>query len=69
MPDRWYAGYTINLEQRLVTHNSGGSVYTANHRPWKLTVVLQFEQESKAKEFEQFLKTASGRAFIKKRFL
>lgn len=36
-PDRIYVGYTTNLEQRLETHNSGGSVYTAQYRPWKLS--------------------------------
>jgi predicted GIY-YIG superfamily endonuclease len=64
----FYAGYTKNLEQRLETHNSGGSIYTALYRPWELVMYLGFKNESKAKEFEQYLKSQSGRAFAKKRF-
>lgn len=67
-PSRVYAGYTTNLKQRLETHNSGGSIYTANYRPWKLMTYLGFEDESKAKDFEQYLKTSAGKAFAKKRF-
>ena len=67
-PDRIYVGYTINLKQRLETHNSGGSVYTAKYRPWELILHLEFKNESKAKSFEQYLKSSAGKAFAKKRF-
>jgi putative endonuclease len=67
-PDRVYVGYTINLQQRLETHNSGGSIYTASYRPWKLMLYLCFDDKVKAKEFEQYLKTSAGKAFAKKRF-
>lgn len=68
-PDRIYAGYTTNLKQRLETHNSGGSIYTANYRPWKLLVSIDFEDEYKAKNFEKYLKTSAGKAFMAKRFI
>jgi predicted GIY-YIG superfamily endonuclease len=63
-----YIGYTTNLKQRLETHNSGGSIYTEKYRPWKLVMFLGFKEQSKAKEFEKYLKSQSGRAFAKKRF-
>ena len=66
-PARIYAGYTTNLSQRLETHNSGGSVYTAHYRPWKLIACISFENQAKAKDFEQYLKTSAGKAFAKKR--
>jgi len=50
------------------THNSGGSVYTKDHRPWKFVMYLVFADQAKAKEFEKYLKSQSGRAFAKKRF-
>jgi predicted GIY-YIG superfamily endonuclease len=56
------------LKQRLETHNSGGSIYTEKYRPWKLVMFLGFKEQSKAKEFEKYLKSQSGRAFAKKRF-
>ncbi len=31
-----YVGYTTNLKERFETHNSGGSIHTKQHRPWKL---------------------------------
>jgi len=64
-----YAGYTTDLKQRLKTHNSGGSQHTAKYKPWKIIVYLEFENETCAKAFEKYLKSSSGRAFIKKRFL
>jgi putative endonuclease len=66
-PDIVYVGYTINVDQRLETHNSGGSIYTAQHRPWTLIMFLAFTDQKKGKNFEAYLKSQSGRAFAKKR--
>ena len=68
-PEILYVGYTIDIEQRIMVHNSGGSFYTAKYRPWQLVLYLAFIEEGAAKEFEKYLKTQSGRAFTKKRFL
>ncbi len=62
-----YVGYTANFEKRLEKHNEGGSIYTSTRRPWKLKVVIGFEEIDRAKEFEKYLKSQSGRAFAKKR--
>jgi putative endonuclease len=62
-----YIGYTTNIEQRLDTHNSGGSIHTKYDRPWKLVMYLAFDLEIKAKEFEKYIKVGSGHAFAKKR--
>lgn len=67
-PEISYVGYTTNLKQRLETHNSGGSVHTAPHRPWQFIMYLAFTNQAEAKEFENYLKSQSGRAFAKKRF-
>jgi putative endonuclease len=64
-----YVGYTTNLEQRLETHNFGGSIHTAKYKPWKLEVSLTFNDEQMAKNFEKYLKSQSGRAFMKKRLI
>lgn len=66
-PELHYVGYTINLNQRLETHNSGGSIHTAKYRPWELVMYCAFAEMSKAKAFEQYLKSQSGRTFAKKR--
>ena len=66
-PETFYVGYTTNLKQRLEFHNSGGSVHTAKYKPWKLVMYLGFAEQAKAKEFEKYLKSQSGRAFAKKK--
>lgn len=67
--DRIYIGQTDNISQRLYVHNTGGSPHTAKYKPWKLISSISFESKEKAIEFEKYLKSGSGRAFIKKRFL
>jgi len=67
-PEIKYVGFTKHLKQRLETHNSGGSIHTKIHRPWKLIVYLCFADEKRAIAFEKYLKSQSGRAFAKKRF-
>lgn len=67
-PLKTYIGYTTNLNQRLETHNSGGSIYTELDRPWELVMYLSFANQAKAKAFEQYIKVGSGNAFAKKRF-
>ncbi len=63
-----YIGYTTKLEQRLDTHNSGGSDYTRQYRPWKLVTYVAFDSEEKALAFEKYIKVGSGHAFAKKKF-
>jgi putative endonuclease len=66
-PETNYVGYTIDLEQRIETHNHGGSIHTAKYKPWKLIMYLAFTKEHAAKAFENYLKSHSGRAFAQKR--
>lgn len=67
-PDKTYIGNTVNLVQRLATHNSGGSKHTLQNRPWELVLFLGFKDKLKATAFEKYLKSGSGSAFAKKRF-
>lgn len=64
-----YIGFTINLKQRLEKHNSGGSNFTSEHRPWEIVTYIAFKSENKAISFEKYLKFGSGYAFAKKRLL
>ena len=66
-PNQKYVGITDNLQERLNTHNSGGSIYTKPYRPWILVVYLSFQKEDTARKFERYLKSGAGRAFAKKR--
>lgn len=64
-----YVGRTTNLAKRLSNHNSGTTPHTTKYKPWELIVQLGFKDEMRSIEFEQYLKSGSGRAFRNKRFL
>jgi putative endonuclease len=66
-PSQRYVGFTTDLKQRIKAHNAGGSVHTSKHKPWKLISYLAFSDERRAREFEYYLKSGSGRAFANKR--
>jgi putative endonuclease len=61
-----YVGYTTNIDQRLETHNSGGSVHTSKYKPWNMVTYVAFDSEEKAKSFEKYVKVGSGNAWAKK---
>jgi predicted GIY-YIG superfamily endonuclease len=65
-PQRHYVGLTSDVPRRLAVHNSGGSQQTAQHRPWRLIVSLEFSNRASAIAFEKYLKTGSGRVFAKR---
>ena len=67
--DSPYVGVTSNVERRLGTHNSGGSTHTCDRRPWRLAVTIEFPEERRARQFEKYLKSGSGRAFMKRHML
>ncbi|MFH1836505.1 MAG: GIY-YIG nuclease family protein [Candidatus Omnitrophota bacterium] len=68
-PTKSYLGYTPNLEERIKSHNSGQSDYTSKYKPWKLIFYSAFSKKEKAKYFEKYLKSGSGKTFIKRHFL
>jgi len=68
-PEKNYVGYTLNVKLRVGKHNEGGSVYTRDHGPWKLVYHCCFDDKKKALDFEKYLKSHSGRAFMKKRLI
>jgi len=67
-PERYYIGITDDVARRLKKHNNGECPHTSKYAPWKLIVSINFVDEKKAKAFEKYLKSGSGRAFAKKHF-
>jgi putative endonuclease len=63
----YYVGVTDNLRSRLARHNAGDVSHTSKYRPWRLKTYVAFSDGNRALAFERYLKTASGRAFAKKR--
>jgi len=66
--DRYYTGITRNLRRRLNEHARGEMPSTRDLRPLKLHVAIWFNDNQRAREFERYLKTGSGRAFAKRHF-
>ena len=68
-PDKLYYGSTADLKARFSVHNAGGNVSTKPFRPWELAWYGAFAKKQTAVDFEKYLKTASGKAFAKKRLI
>ena len=66
-PDRFYTGITDDLKARLTQHNAKAVSHTSKYAPWRLKTYIGFSDEKHAFAFEKYLKSASGRAFAKKR--
>jgi predicted GIY-YIG superfamily endonuclease len=63
-----YSGITSDLGSRLAEHNRGKCPHSAKHRPWKIETAVAFRSEAKARRFERYLKTGSGREFSRRHF-
>ena len=63
----WYIGYTQDLKQRVKEHNQGKCTYTKKlGRKWRLIYAEFYRSKKDALGREQFLKSGSGRRYIKK---
>ena len=67
-PRRRYVGVTSDVTRRLQDHNQGRSPHTSQYRPWRLVADIKFDGEKKARRFERYLKSGSGRAFASRYF-
>jgi len=63
-----YTGYTSNLENRLVYHNSGRVKATKYRRPLKVLFAEDFNTAKEAKSRELWWKSKSGRIKLKEFF-
>jgi len=66
-PDHFYTGCTSNLRDRLKRHNTGEIPHTEKWRPWRIKTYIALSNRERARNFEHYLKSSSGRAFLKKR--
>ena len=60
------SGVTDHLKSRLSAHNSGSVTHTVKYRPLRIKTYVSFTHEVRAFAFEKYLKSGSGRAFVKK---
>lgn len=61
-----YTGLTSNIERRLKEHNEGKTRSTKHGKPWELVYKEELPSLLKARQREKYLKSGSGREYIKK---
>jgi predicted GIY-YIG superfamily endonuclease len=64
-----YVGLTHDLKQRLADHKEGRSPHTRKFKPWRLVAYTAFADEQTAQAFEKYLKSGSGKTFLKRHYL
>lgn len=65
----YYVGCTSDIKERLTRHGTGVVHYTSSRLPIELITYINFKDKYKAFEFEKYLKSGSGRAFMQKRLI
>ncbi len=63
---RPYTGCTVNLKDRLERHKMGNIPATKDRLPVKLVSYFALDDKYKAFNFEKYLKSGSGRVFLKR---
>jgi len=62
--DRYYTGYTYNLERRLYELISGHENYTRLGIPWVLEYTLKFSSQEEARSEELRIKKRKSRSYL-----
>ena len=66
--DGYYIGCTNDLKDRFYRHQKSQIPATADRLPVELDFYFAINDKYKAFKFEKYLKSGSGRAFLKKHF-
>ena len=64
-----YIGFSANLRRRIAEHQKGLAFATAFRGPWRLIYYEAYLDERDAQGRERFLKSGSGRRFLKKQLM
>lgn len=64
-----YVGVTKNLKKRIEEHNYNGPKFTSSKRPYKIIWYAVFLDKRQAYQFEKYLKTGSGIAFLRRHLI
>jgi putative endonuclease len=62
--DRYYVGYTNDLERRLHEHNRIKGKYTDTGIPWKIVYTETFESKKTAMSREAYIKSRKSKSYI-----
>jgi len=60
--DKYYVGFTHDLEARLIAHNhTKNKGYTKRCQPWKVVYYITFETKKEAMKYELYLKSLKSK--------
>jgi len=62
--DKYYVGYTANIEERLEKHNLGATPSTRHGIPWELVYSEEFPTKKLAITRENQIKKKKSRSYI-----
>ena len=62
--DKYYVGYTNDLERRLTEHNRKKGKYTDGGIPWRLVHQEEYESKIEAMNREKLIKSQKSRQYI-----
>ena len=63
----WYIGYSSDLKKRVTQHQTGqGGETTKKKQSWRLIYYEAYLNKKDAEGRERFLKSGSGRKYLKK---
>lgn len=65
----YYVGCTSDLSERLNRHREAKVKHTSTRLPVELAVQISFKDKYTAFNFEKYLKSGSGKAFMRKRLI
>ncbi len=65
----YYTGFTTNISRRLNDHLNGEVEYTRRRLPIKIIHISLFTDKRKAYDFERYLESGSGKAFMKRHLI
>lgn len=62
--DRFYVGYTNNLDRRLCEHNRIKGKYTDAGIPWILVYTETFDTKKEAMDREKYIKSRKSKKYL-----
>jgi putative endonuclease len=62
--DKYYVGYTTDLEKRLAEHNNGISTFTSKASDWELKLSEPYPSREQAIQKEKQIKKKKSRKYI-----
>jgi len=62
--NRFYTGYTMDIDRSLAEHNRGKTSFMAKGLPWELVYVEEFTSRAEAMKLESFIKKRGAKRYL-----